>query len=1166
MKIWLIFFLTFFLSGMLSAVDVTAGDCLHFDGSGEYVNIPDDDSFDVTEETIELWFYWDDETGEPINFLTSKSLASHEIQLGGSDRIFGLRFIPADGLYIDTPANVITPSSWNHVAFCYKPATSFMACYVNGESVTLTKNGWNPLSTPITTNALPFCIGKRGDDTYPFSGKIDEVRLWSVVRSQNEIQENMNNCLDGTETGLVSYWQFNEGSGSVTSDAVGNNNGELINMEETDWVNSTCFLTDIVALLPEDDATSQYIDTDLRITFNESVQAGTGNLMIKKSSDDSTIETISASTAAILENVVTVSPASEFNYAETYYILIENSAFKDHDDNSFSGITSTDDWNFTTETYPIIEFDPYDDQVNVSLTSQIELEFNRNIFAGAGNLVIKRSSDNSIFETIPATSATIDGGCISCNPATDFEYDTSYYVIIQDNAFYDESNHYFNGINDTETWNFTTRTESNWSGNVTDNTLWDAETMYINSDVTIEDSATLTIAPGTTIGFNGAYSINVQGCLLAQGAIADSIHFTSLDLNNKMEGIRFIDTPTTNDPSELSHCIFDYGHCIVSPSKGLIHIDNYSNVAIVNNRFSYNSGDSGAAIYCTNESNVLIKDNILSYNTSEYGIIKINQCTSVTISENVMQYNSAKLGMLYIMDSSPVISGNTISHNTTNDNGGGIWIYGDESKPATLITNNTISYNTIEDVDPDSHDYFLGGGIYVMFGNVTISDNLIQGNSVIDAPDHKTFAGGGIAINYGTCSIANNTIIENSADGGAGIYIEECNESSLPPQFLTKIDMEKNTVSDNIGEVNAGAIFVGMYRSGSYLTLTRNTVANNYAPGTHPGLLLYNSGGSSIDFNNNTLAYNAGSTTQKHDLYISGDSPATIMNTIMWSNADHPICKFDETIPLTVTYSCIKGGYDGTGNINSDPLFINETNDNYHLDTGSPCIDAGNPDSMYNDPDGSRNDIGRYVYDDDITLPVTLSSFSVIFSNNFPLLQWTTQSEANNFGYNIYRSESENGFENNDYIQINLNIIDGMGTCTIPTEYQFVDEFPVIEEITYWYWLESLSYDGDKEIFGPISLVIPIQGEIPIIPTRTCLKTAYPNPFNPTTNISFEIMDEENGILSIFNVKGEKIKSIKFNSGSYNYQWNAANHSSGIYFYKLETPSYSKVNKMLMLK
>jgi len=76
----------------------------------------------------------------------------------------------------------------------------------------------------------------------------------------------------------------------------------------------------------------------------------------------------------------------------------------------------------------------------------------------------------------------------------------------------------------------------------------------------------------------------------------------------------------------------------------------------------------------------------------------------------------------------------------------------------------------------------------------------------------------------------------------------------------------------------------------------------------------------------------------------------------------------------------------------------------------------------------------------------------------------------------------------------------------------------------------------------------------------------YPNPFNPETKISFSIVAGTTGILSIYNIKGQLVKSQKFNSGNHEFTWNAEEQSSGIYFYKLKTDDYTKTRKMLLLK
>ncbi|MCK5052309.1 MAG: T9SS type A sorting domain-containing protein [Candidatus Cloacimonetes bacterium] len=85
----------------------------------------------------------------------------------------------------------------------------------------------------------------------------------------------------------------------------------------------------------------------------------------------------------------------------------------------------------------------------------------------------------------------------------------------------------------------------------------------------------------------------------------------------------------------------------------------------------------------------------------------------------------------------------------------------------------------------------------------------------------------------------------------------------------------------------------------------------------------------------------------------------------------------------------------------------------------------------------------------------------------------------------------------------------------------------------------------------------------------------YPNPFNPTTMISFSIPEESKVELSIYNIKGQKVKSLvkeSFESGNHSIMWNGDNESenlisSGIYFYKLNVNGKTEaVRKCLLLK
>ncbi len=90
------------------------------------------------------------------------------------------------------------------------------------------------------------------------------------------------------------------------------------------------------------------------------------------------------------------------------------------------------------------------------------------------------------------------------------------------------------------------------------------------------------------------------------------------------------------------------------------------------------------------------------------------------------------------------------------------------------------------------------------------------------------------------------------------------------------------------------------------------------------------------------------------------------------------------------------------------------------------------------------------------------------------------------------------------------------------------------------------------------------ENEITVL--RNNLENNFPNPFNPTTMIKFNIKKDETGILSIYNIKGQLLESMNFNAGTYTYRWDAQDYSSGIYFYKLQTSTYSQVKKMIMMK
>lgn len=116
-------------------------------------------------------------------------------------------------------------------------------------------------------------------------------------------------------------------------------------------------------------------------------------------------------------------------------------------------------------------------------------------------------------------------------------------------------------------------------------------------------------------------------------------------------------------------------------------------------------------------------------------------------------------------------------------------------------------------------------------------------------------------------------------------------------------------------------------------------------------------GGISCLYSNPIIMNNTISGNSPCGIEIALDYSVIISNCIIWANAPLEL-NIHGIHTVDMTYSDIRGGYDGEGNIDANPLFVDAFNRNFNLCMQSPCIDAGNPDMM--DPDGSRIDMGVY--------------------------------------------------------------------------------------------------------------------------------------------------------------------------------------------------------------
>ena len=349
---------------------------------------------------------------------------------------------------------------------------------------------------------------------------------------------------------------------------------------------------------------------------------------------------------------------------------------------------------------------------------------------------------------------------------------------------------------------------------------------------------------------------------------------------------------------------------------------------------------------------------------------------------------------------------------------------------ATLVSNFAITNGSA----------FYGGGIYCN-GNPCLENLTISGNNA--------GCGGGICCTKSAepiiseVEISNNTAYEN----GGGLYCFEGGDPTLLDVIITE-----NTAVEGAGVCA---------HNNSSMSLIRTLICNNSAIGG------YSSGGgilctydSIISLTNVTITNNSAEIVG--GIFSGGNSSINLMNCIIWNNSGFEIYLYSNGV-VNAIYSDIGGGWEGEGNIDSNPLF----DGNYFLTENSPCIDAGNPNSPL-DPDETIADMGAFYYD--------------------------------------------------------------QGT-------------------------------GIEENYGFLNLNYSLNN--------------YPNPFNPTTTIKFSLQNDSKVELLVFNIKGQKIKTLthnEFTKGNHSIIWYGEDEagrlvSSGIYYYKLNVNGKSEaVKKCLLLK
>ena len=187
-----------------------------------------------------------------------------------------------------------------------------------------------------------------------------------------------------------------------------------------------------------------------------------------------------------------------------------------------------------------------------------------------------------------------------------------------------------------------------------------------------------------------------------------------------------------------------------------------------------------------------------------------------------------------------------------------------------------------------------------------------------------------------------------------------------------------------------------------------------------------------------------------------------------------------------------------------------------------------------------------------ITTPVEFVSFTAAVNENNVILNWIIATEINNAGFEV-QSNSGNGWKV-------LAFIPGAGNSTLQHTYSYSDRN--LSRADYKYRLKQIDYNGSYQYSEIVSAEIKGLNEY-------FLYQNYPNPFNPSTTISYYIPQSGKVCINVYNLLAQQI-AVPVNeiqeAGRHDIVFNAYKLPAGLYFYQVQSGSFSETRKMLLLK
>ncbi|MBI5464820.1 MAG: T9SS type A sorting domain-containing protein [Ignavibacteriales bacterium] len=348
------------------------------------------------------------------------------------------------------------------------------------------------------------------------------------------------------------------------------------------------------------------------------------------------------------------------------------------------------------------------------------------------------------------------------------------------------------------------------------------------------------------------------------------------------------------------------------------------------------------------------------------------------------------------------------------------------------------------------------------------------------------------------------------------------------------------SASNHIVTNSSGAVVKNIAASGSY------TFPVGYDGSTYNPVIVALDGSSTADNFSVSVA--------------SGVSPSAPDNTkavqATWTISEASAGSSNATLTFQWT-----GAQEGSGFIRSSSAVWNYISSAWVNKTGGSAS-GSNPYTVANSTAITDFSSPSFIVGNDGALPVTMTSFTAAaHKSNAVKIAWKTATEVNSYGFEVERkpmSNQQSAIGN----WSKVGFVAGSGMSNSPKEYSYTDEN--LSPGRYAYRIKQVDADGQSTYYGSAEV------EVGLVPRTLALEANYPNPFNPSTTMRFNVPENGRAVVRVFNLLGQELvqlfDGVAEQGRFYTVQFNAAQLPSGVYYYSIEYGGKQIVKRMMMLK